>query len=114
MATDTYTWPLSPDFKHPDKILSAEISSVSTYEVTLSFKDFSFDKYEKLLFIIKETELSTSVSLSFTRRENFFTLDLTSLKSLFEFRYNKEFHIYVQGIHNNTSELFLLKDSSKK
>lgn len=114
MATDTYTWPLSPDFKHPDKILSAEISSVSTYEVTLSFKDFSFDKYEKLLFIIKETELSTSVSLSFTRRENSFTLDLTSLKSLFEFRYNKEFHIYIQGIHNNTSELFLLKDPSKK
>ena len=84
MATDTYTRPLSPDFKHPDKILSAEISSVSAYEVTLTFRDFSFDKYEKLSFIIKETELSTSVPLNFTRRENFFTLDLTSLKSFFE------------------------------
>ena len=114
MATDTYTRPLSPDFKHPDKILSAETSSVSAYKITLSFKDFSFDKYEKLFFIIKETELSDSVSLNFTRREDSFTLDLISLKSLFEFRYNKEFHIYIQGIHNNISELFLLKDTTQK
>lgn len=114
MTTNMNTPASSPDFRHPSGTLSAEICSVSTYEASLMIRDFSFDKYEKFFFIIKETEFPESAILNYTYKENIFTLDLVPLKNLLEFRRNKEFHIYIQGICDDTSELFLLKDLTQK
>ena len=114
MTPTTYTPDPSIDFKHPSGTVSASILSVSAAEIALTISDFSFDKYKDFFFIIKETEFPESSLLPFIRKEDSFIFDPASLRGLFEFRRNKEFHIYMQAVCEDCSELFLLKDLSQK
>ena len=113
MVSNVYTPDLSMDFKHPTGALSAEIYSVSSYEATIRVNDLSFNKYEKLFFIIRETEFFECTTLPFTTKEDCFILELKSLKDLIEFKRSKEFHIYIQGVYGTSRDLFLLKDASQ-
>ena len=48
----------SLNYKNPNGTVSVEVSSISADKAILTVKDFSFDNYEDLSIIIKETEFS--------------------------------------------------------
>ena len=55
----------SLNHKNPNGTVSVEVSSISADKAILTVKDFSFDNYEDLSIIIKETEFSEPVTLDF-------------------------------------------------
>ena len=104
----------SLNYKNPNGTVSVEVSSISADKAILTVKDFSFGNYEDLSIIIKETEFSESAPLDFSISDTSLILNLSSLRSHFEFRRSKEFRIYILGVHDQKAELFLLKDKSQK
>ena len=111
MLPNTYIPDASVDFSHPKGTLAAEICSASSYEAVIAVRDFSADKYEKILFLVKELDFPGTANLPFRQEGALFILDLTPLEGLFEFRRNKELHIFIEGINPDGSELFLLKNA---
>ena len=76
----------SLNHKNPNGTVSVEVSSISADKAILTVKDFSFDNYEDLSIIIKETEFSEPAPLDFSISDTSLILNLSSLKSHFEFR----------------------------
>ena len=69
----------SLNHKNPNGTVSVEVSSISADKAILTVKDFSFDNYEDLSIIIKETEFSEPAPLDFSSQ-----LYLDQVKSLYE------------------------------
>ena len=90
------------------------VSSISADKAILTVKDFSFGNYEDLSIIIKETEFSESAPLDFSISDTSLILNLSSLRSHFEFRRSKEFRIYILGVHDQKAELLSLIHISRK